>query len=354
MCDKRTWADAMGLGSLQHEEGGARGLVQLLAGWRNAFVGVILALAPGAAFADSWDAYVTFPVANVPNVQGVAAIIKDVSAASGGSLSVRLHLGGSMPINVTNITQAVSQNIIQMGDDAFFEGNVPIAALLRLPMLIRTQAEFDKAAAIMRPYIEKAYARQNVVFLGQYAYPLQVPFSRKALRSLADLKGQKLRPTSPEQGELIKSFGAVVVSLGAPEVPAALDRGLIDGVVTASAVGGRVWREQLKYRYGLGIDFGNSNIIVNRDAFEALKPDVQAALRTSVAKQTRWIDDTLQADDIAWTKKFAQLGMVTTEPKAGEIEAADRAMAPYWTAWAKAKGATAQEALGRVRGALGR
>ena len=44
----------------------------------------------------------------------------------------------------------------QMGDDGYFLGNVPIGGVLRLPMLLRTLADYDKAAAIMKPYLEKA------------------------------------------------------------------------------------------------------------------------------------------------------------------------------------------------------
>lgn len=308
-----------------------------------------------AAAAESWDAYVTFTLATAPNVQGVQRILDGIKQQSNGAVSIRLHLGGSLPINTQNITQAVSDNVVQMGDDAFFQGNVPIVGLLRLPMLLRNLDDFNKAAAVMEPYTTAAYAKKGIVYLGQYAYPLQGPFSRKKLTSLADLKGQKLRPTSPEQGEFLKRFGGIPVSAGAAEVTSGLDRGVFDGVVTASAVGGKAWKEQLKYALRIPLNFGNSPIIVNKAAFDKLAPDVQAKLRKLVQDETQKITTVLQQEDIDATKDFSATGaMVVTEATAQEVAEARRVMIPYWDEWAKARGPEAVEALAKVRAALGR
>jgi TRAP-type C4-dicarboxylate transport system substrate-binding protein len=318
-------------------------------------IGVSLVIRPGHAIAaEVWDCYVDYPVASAPNVQGVQKMLDEIAKQSNGALTIRMHLGGSLPINVTNMSQAVSDNIIQMGDDAFFGGYIPIGSVMRLPMLIQSETDFDKAAAIMQPYIADAYAKKGVVFLGQYTYPQSVPFSHKKLTSVADLKDQKIRPTSPEQGEFLKSFGGISVSFGAPEVPGALDRGVIDGVVTSSAVGGRAWKEMLKYRLDFPIGFGNSNIIVNKDAFDRLSPELQALVRKVVTEQTRWIEDTMEAQDNDATRELAAGGMVTTTATPDEIASAYKLMVPYWDQWAKAKGPVAVEALAKVKAGLGR
>jgi TRAP-type C4-dicarboxylate transport system substrate-binding protein len=68
----------------------------------------------------------------------------------------------------------------QMGDDGYFLGNVPIGGVLRLPMLLRTLADYDKAAAIMNPYLEKAFEKKGLLVLGQYLYPFQVAFRARS------------------------------------------------------------------------------------------------------------------------------------------------------------------------------
>ena len=99
---------------------------------------------------------------------------------------------------------------------------------------------------------------------------MQIAWSSKKLTSLEDLKGQKIRATSPEQIEFLKRFGANGLTVGAPEVPSALERGVVDGVLTANAGGGKVWKDLLKYCYEIGLNFFEANIVVNKEAYAKL------------------------------------------------------------------------------------
>src|SRR5205807_64323 len=103
-----------------------------------------------------WDMYVTNAVATTISAQGEVAMLDRIEKETNGGLKIKFHLAGSLPINVTNITQAVADGIVQVGDDGFFQGNIPIGGLLRLPMLIQTREEFEKALKIAQPYFEAA------------------------------------------------------------------------------------------------------------------------------------------------------------------------------------------------------
>jgi TRAP-type C4-dicarboxylate transport system substrate-binding protein len=313
-------------------------------------------LAPSnpAAAAEKWDFYVYNAVSTVAAVKGMNKFIEEIEKETGGALSIRLHLGGSLPINTTTITQAVSDDVVQMGDDGYFLGNVPIGGVLRLPMLIRTTAEYQKAAAVMDPYLEKAFEKKGVLVLGQYLYPFQVAFSGKKLTALADIKGQKIRVTSPEQSEFIKRLGGIPVTIGAPEVPSALDRGVVDGVLTASAGGGNVWKDLLKYNYRLGINYFNSVIIVNKERFGKLPPDVQNKVRKIIHDNMPLITKAMESEEDGLTKKFAEGGMIVTKENPQDIEVGMKTISAYWDEWAKSKGPDAVAALKKVRAALGR
>src|SRR5699024_8847250 len=139
----------------------------------------------------------------------------------------------------TNITQAVSQGgTIQIADDGFPYGNIPIAGILNLPMLLPTEAQFEKAVKVMRPYLLDAFAKHGIKVLAIYHYPQQVLWSSKKLTSFSDLKGLKIRVSSPQQAKFVETFGGVPVTLGTPEVAPALQRGVVDGAITASTGGG--------------------------------------------------------------------------------------------------------------------
>ncbi len=306
------------------------------------------------AFAATWEAYTYNPVSTVAAVRGFNRIIDDVDKATGGALKMKLHLGGSLQINATNITQAVADNVVQIADDGFFTGNIPLGGVMRLPMLIRTDDEYIKAAKIVAGFMARAYDKKGIVLLGDYTYPLQVPFSRKSLTSLADLKGQKLRVTSPEQGEFVRRFGGSSVTMQPSEVPSSLDRGVIDGAFTASSGAGYTWRDLVKYNYRLGINYVNAMVIVNKEAFEALSPDIQAKLRRAVTDNAPWTMTTMQQEEADLTRKMAEGGLVVTEARAEDVAEAEKRMAPYWDEWAKAHGPDALEALKQIRAALGR
>jgi TRAP-type transport system periplasmic protein len=314
----------------------------------------LLASLQAGMAAEQWNLYVYNAVSTVPAMKGMSTVIEQIEKETAGQLAIRLHLGGSLPINTTTITQAVSDDVVQMGDDGYFLGNVPIGGVLRLPMLIRSRDEYRKAAAIMDPYLEKAFEKKGVLVIGQYLYPFQVPFSSKKLTTLGDIKGQKIRVTSPEQGELIKRLGGVPVTIGAPAVPSALDRGVVDGVLTASTGGGIVWKDLLKFNYRIGINYFNSVIIVNKDRFAKLPPDVQSKARKIVQDNMPLMTKAMEDEEDEVTQKFATGGMTITKESPQDVETATKLIAPYWEEWAKSQGPDAVSGLKQIRAAIGR
>jgi len=107
-----------------------------------------------AVQAVTWTSYTFGPSDTLGNVQGMKTIMEQIEKETDGAVTFRLHLAGQLPIKATNITQAVGEGVIQFGEDGFFLGNVPIAGILRLPMLIHGEEEFLRAQEVMRPYIE--------------------------------------------------------------------------------------------------------------------------------------------------------------------------------------------------------
>jgi TRAP-type C4-dicarboxylate transport system substrate-binding protein len=304
--------------------------------------------------ATTWDCYVYNPLAKLPSVEAVNRIIETIKQKTNGELIINLHLGGSLPIKADSITAAVSDNVIQFGDDGFATGTIPITGVLRLPLLLQSTAELAKAMAIIRPYLDTDYAKRGIVVLGQYSYPFQVIWGKKKITSLADVKGLKLRVTSVEQGEFIRRFGGVPLTLGSPDVAAALDRGVVDGALTASSGGGLTWHDLLKYRYAFPTSFVNSTYIVNQEALEKLPPETQKILREAAAEDADWATQEMsrQEDDI--TAQFGRDGMVLTDASPDDVKLATEKLRPYWDDWAKAHGPEAATVLAKIRAAVGR
>ena len=315
---------------------------------------LLLALPARSAVAETWEVYTYNPVATVAAVRGLNRLVDEVNRATDGALKMKLHLGGSLQINATTISQAVADGVVQLADDGFFTGNIPMSGVARLPMLIRDDQEFVRVAPIINKFMIAAYARKGIVVLGQYTYPLQTAWSRRELTSPAGFKGLKMRVSSPEQGELVRRFGGSSLTMQPSEVPAALDRGVIDGAITASSGAGYVWRDLIHYNYRLEINFVNSFIIANKEAFDALAPETQAKLRAAATDSASWTATALRAEEVDLTQKIAAGGVTVILAKPEDVMEAQAKIAPYWEEWAKAHGPDAVEVLHRIRAALGR
>ena len=313
-----------------------------------------LAATTRASAATLWQAYTYNPVGTVASVVGFKRLIDNVEKASSGSVTINLHLGGSLPIAGNNITQAVSQNVIQLADDGFATGNIPIVAVLRLPMLLLSVSDMLQAMAILRPYLDRDYARKGILVLGQYTYPFQVIWGRKKITSLADIKGLKMRVTSVEEGELIRRFGGTPITMNTADVAAALDRGVVDGALTASSGGGITWKDLLHWRYGFPTSFVNSTFVVNQADAAKLPPALLDALPKIADEAAQWATNEMQRQEDVITADMAKGGMVVTTPQQADIQLAVQKMQSYWPDWAKAHGPEAVEVLGKIRAAVGR
>ena len=322
--------------------------------------GTRLAIALGAslafgspALAVEWNFYHHQSAPLFATSRGAKLITEEIEKATNGEVKARLHLSGTLQIAPNNITPAVAEGVVQLADDLFNSGNIPVAGIPRLPGLVRTLDEFRKTADVLRPYLDKAFAEKGIVMLADSTYPLQVVWGKKKLTALDDFKGMKLRVAQPEQGEMVRRFGGTSVTISAPEVPSALDRGVVDGIFTAG-VGAVLWKDLLKYGYLIPVNWNNSYILANAEAFNKLSPDLQGKLRKAAQDAAKWNQDTMQTEEAASVKVLTEAGYTMTTATADEATKVADTMKPYWDEWAKSRGPVVVEALGKVRAALGR
>ena len=314
----------------------------------------LIATSASIARADDWTAYTYSAVSTTAAVNGMNRIAERVSAETDGDLTIDLHLGKTLQIASADITQAVGDGLIDMAADFLFSGSVPLARVLNLPMLIENDEEWTAAYAAMEPTLVDAFAGQGVVLLGGYRYPGQTIFTTFEIDDLADLECHKIRVTSPEQGRFVEEFGGAPITLSGSEVPTSLERGVIEGVLTASAGGAKTWHEFLPYNYGFPVNYGNSMIIANADSFDALSEETQTILRAIVAEEGPATTEAFLEDEDAQKVSQADAGMTLVDAAEGDVDKASAQLAPYWESWAEENGPEYVEALAAVGQAIGK
>jgi len=101
---------------------------------------------PAAAAAEIWKFYMHQSAPNFATSRGARMLTDEIDKATNGELKMQLHLSGTLQISPSDITRAVGENIVQIGDDLFNSGNIPVAGIARLPMLVQSYDDFTKVA----------------------------------------------------------------------------------------------------------------------------------------------------------------------------------------------------------------
>ena len=316
--------------------------------------GLVLAACGGGGSSSetdtTWSGYSYSNTVQTSYYKVLAGLGKDFSAATDGAVDMKMHPGGSLGIDATNITQAVANNSVQFADDGFYQGNVPIAGILSLPLLYVSLDDVQRAVDASLPAITDAMQKSGVELLGYYIYPPQTLFTKMPVTSLADMKGLKLRTSGPQQAALVQALGAQPITIGTPEVAPALQQGVIDGVFTAGAGGATAYSELVPHNYRLPANWVVSLTLVNSKAFAKLSSETQKAIKDVVdEKVTKGITPKLAVEEEEAMKKYKNEGMVVTEPTAEDVQRAQDLIRGYWRKWAEEQGAAVQDLLNGIQ-----
>ncbi len=317
------------------------------------------ALGHGAMAAEKWDFFLYVGITH-PVGQYAKEFAEEVKKRTHGALEIVVRPAGELPYNMSEMARVVGQGQVQLADGyaGFIAGDTKIASLPSLPFLITTAPELMRAMEVLEPYVVKDLDRFGTAVLFWYTYPPQNIWGRgKPITTIADFKARKIRANSPEATEMLKRFGAVPVTFAPAEVPAAAQRGAIDGVITAGFnLLASKWYEFTEWAFLPDISIGGpSYILVNKKAVDALPPDARTALRAVGREfQERMLREIPAREEQDQTTLQASHKIRLIRPPAAESQKGRSIMEPYWEQWARERGPAAVEALAAVRKTLGK
>lgn len=200
-----------------------------------------------------------------------------ISEKTGGEVAVRVYMGGELgPGPAEQYSRAVDGvTDIAFGLPGYTASNFPKTLLTELPGVISA----DTGTARMNANVDMISDEyKRVVLLGIWNNAPNIIFTaNKPVRTLADLKGLKIRVPSRNAGLVVEAWGASPVSMPAPEIYNAMQTGVIDGAMTdATTLGAFKLAEVTKYiTTGMDTTISSFFLIMNRDSFEALSEDQQ-------------------------------------------------------------------------------
>ena len=273
----------------------------------------------GAIAQTKWDLPAAYPPGNFHSVN-LVQFAGDVDKASGGKLKITVHSNASL-FKAPEIKRAVQGSQAQIGEILLvnFENENPLFGVDGVPFLATSYSDAMKLYRASRPALENLLAAQGIKLLYVVPWPPQGIFSKKAINSIADMKGLKWRAYSPATARIAELVGAQPVTVQVAELSQAMATGVIDSMMTSGSTGFDTKTfEYIKNFYDTQAWLPKNAVIVNQKAFEALdKPAQDALLKASAQAETRgwkesdertqWYYDQLRISGMAVRKPSAQL-----------------------------------------------
>lgn len=204
-----------------------------------------------------------------------------VDEASDGELDVKIFPAqtlGKAPAGYDNAKNGVAD--IAWTVQGYTAGRFPLSQIMELPGLFKTgevgscafQKLYDSGA------LDEEYKDTHVLFVHTHA-PGQLHMGEKPVKTIADLKGMKLRRPTTVIGTLLGELGAEPVGLPAPTIYENLERGVIDGyMLTWESVEAFRLAELTKYHTDFGFYSLAFVTTMNKRKYENLSDKAKAAI----------------------------------------------------------------------------
>jgi TRAP-type transport system periplasmic protein len=217
--------------------------------------------------------------------------------------------------------------------------------------LVGLNGDYKTAKAVVKafaPTVDERLQKQfNGKLLGVWPFGPQLIFCKPAIKSLADLKGLKVRILDGVMAKFMEKVGATPVTMAFGEVSQGLSLGTIDCAVTGpSSANNAGWPESVTHVYPLALQVAVQGYAISLPAWNKLSPDQQQKLQKAVEDLTEEIwtySEELWADgmrcnggeDPCTTGKKFKLTTVQVQPQDLElVKSAVREIS--YPAWADA------------------
>jgi len=301
------------------------------------------------SLAEKWDMALAYGAGNFHSANA-AEFAKNVTEKSGGKLTIVTHPGGSL-FKGGEIFRAVRTGQAQIGERfmSALGKEDPLLEVDSQPFLATSYDDAMKLYKASKPEIVKGLDEKGLVFLYAVPWPAQGLYSKKAINSVADLKGLKFRAYNSATIRIAELTGMAPTKIEAAEISQAFSTGAVESMITSPTTGknSKIWENGVGYFYDIAAWFPKNMVIVNKDAWNKLDSATQKLIMSEAALAERKGWDLSKKGNVADKKALADAGM-----KVGKVNSAlqkhfqnvGATMADEWKAKAGARGVSVLDA----------
>jgi len=213
---------------------------------------------------------------------------KDVTAASKGAITAEITPFNEMGLKGAEIFRLMRLGVIDFGSTVlgYVAGDDARNEAVDLAGLSPDIETARKVSDAYKPIYDKFYREKfGLQVLGIWPYSAQVLFCNGELKSLADIKGKKVRTGNRTLAELVDALGGTGVTLAFSEVVPALQNKVVDCAITGTLSGNSAkWHEVATYIYALPVGWSHVMHAVNAKRWDGLDPKVRTFLQAEITK----------------------------------------------------------------------
>jgi TRAP-type C4-dicarboxylate transport system substrate-binding protein len=285
------------------------------------------------------------------HTRNVRAFAEDVKKNSNDGLEITVHSNNSL-IKHPDILRAVSTGQVNIAEFLLgqFANEDPVFAADNVPFVAPGYDNAWKFYQAQKPVLEKKLQGRGLRLLYAVAWPGQGLYTKDPIKSVSDLKGQKMRTYSPLTSRLAELLGCTSVQVQVSEVPQMFATGGMQAMVTSSATGTATKAWEFVKNYTKTNAWNPKNVVVvNQRAFSRLpKPQQDALLKAAAAAEPRgW--EMSKAREKEGDEALAKNGVTVVEASAELRSALSKIGQQMATEWEKSAGADGQAIMKAYR-----
>ena len=257
----------------------------------TALVFCVLLSVPAAA-QTVWEMPTEYPASAMPG-QGVSTFAEQVAQRSDGRLVIKPSFDAEKGIKSAEMMAAVQEGRVEAGDA--FGGTLqavdPVFGLSSLPFVATSLDDARRLAVMARPIYEAAFAERGQRLLYLTPWPASGIWSKEPLASVEDLRALAIRTYDATSTAVMDAAGAEATRLSWSEALPELRSGSVNAALTSGDGGaGRQLWDMLPYFTEVNYAFPLSFATVNAAAYQALTPDLRAAVdaAATATEEAQW------------------------------------------------------------------
>ncbi len=206
--------------------------------------------------------------------------------ASGGNLTATIKAYNELNLKGPEMLRLLKQGVFDFAFaiPIFVEDGGAVIEATDIAGVARSFEMSREIARLWMPEMQKVMQEKHgAQILGTHTWPEQNIYCRGEIKSVADLKGKKVRVQGTSQSELINALGGIGVTIMFAEVVPALEKGVVDCGITGTMPAYKAkWPEVTNSVLRLPLGYTAGFLAVNLNTWNKLSPDTRKLIETEV------------------------------------------------------------------------